>query len=40
MGEYRKSNVVLILYMATQKIKPTTIEEYIDAAPAAVQEKL
>jgi uncharacterized protein YdhG (YjbR/CyaY superfamily) len=26
--------------MATQKIKPTTIEEYINAAPAAVQEKL
>ena len=26
--------------MATQKIKPTTIEEYITAAPAAVQEKL
>jgi uncharacterized protein YdhG (YjbR/CyaY superfamily) len=26
--------------MAVQKIKPTTIEEYINAAPAAVQEKL
>jgi uncharacterized protein YdhG (YjbR/CyaY superfamily) len=26
--------------MATQKLKPTTIEEYINAAPAEVQEKL
>ena len=26
--------------MATQKLKPTTIEEYIAAAPVAVQEKL
>ena len=26
--------------MAIQKIKPITIEEYINAAPAAVQEKL
>lgn len=26
--------------MATQKIKPDTIEEYINAAPAPVQEKL
>ena len=26
--------------MATQKLKPTTIEEYINAAPAAVQERL
>ncbi len=26
--------------MATQKIKPTTIEEYINAAPAPVQERL
>jgi uncharacterized protein YdhG (YjbR/CyaY superfamily) len=26
--------------MATQKLKPTTIEEYINAAPADVQKKL
>jgi len=26
--------------MVTQKLKPTTIAEYINAAPAAVQEKL
>jgi len=26
--------------MATQKLKPTTIEEYINAAPLTVQEKL
>jgi uncharacterized protein YdhG (YjbR/CyaY superfamily) len=26
--------------MATQKLKPTTIEEYIDAAPVEVQERL
>ena len=26
--------------MATQKLKPTTIEEYINTAPATVQEKL
>ena len=26
--------------MATQKLQPTTIEEYINAAPAAVQERL
>jgi uncharacterized protein YdhG (YjbR/CyaY superfamily) len=26
--------------MATQKLKPATIDEYITAAPAAVQEKL
>ena len=27
-------------FMATQKIKPTSIDEYINAAPIAVQEKL
>lgn len=26
--------------MPSQKVKPSTIEEYIDAAPAAVQERL
>jgi uncharacterized protein YdhG (YjbR/CyaY superfamily) len=26
--------------MSPQKLKPTTIEEYVNAAPAAVQEKL
>ena len=26
--------------MPAQKIKPTTVEEYINAAPAAVQERL
>ena len=26
--------------MAVKKLKPTSIEEYIDAAPAAIQEKL